>query len=242
MKSNKKTTKEILNFYQDKTVVKVYDNERFSGFGGNYLDSVETSSIERYINKGEVLELGPGTGRLTFILKNKEGVILTCLDSSLEMLKLLKKKVKITNVINQSIFEKIKINKKFDYITALRFFDHFSINDQDKILKNIIPRLKKNGKIIYSALNKNSTESFLSTFFYFSKTNYFYSFDEYKRIFSRNKLKIVSCTSNFMIPRGVFLRFKNNNIMFKLLKLVEKISLSIFDKYGSLYTFVLENK
>lgn len=242
MKINKKTTKEILNFYQDKTVVKVYDNERFSGHGGNYLDLVETSSIKKHINKGEVLELGPGTGRLTTILKNKAGINLTCLDSSLEMLKLLKKKVKVNNIINQSIFDKIRITKKFDYITALRFFDHFSIVDQNKILKNIIPKLKKQGIIIYSALNKNSSESLLSRFFYFSKTNYFYSFDEYEKMFSRNKLKIVSFSSHFMIPRGVYLRFKKNSIVFKILSSIDERLAIIFNKNGSLYTFVLESK
>lgn len=240
--NNKKSTKEILNFYQDKKVVKVYDNERFSGYGGNYLDLVETSSIERCISGGDVLELGPGTGRLTFVLKNNKCVVLTCLDSSLEMLKLLKKKVRVNNVINQSIFDKIKINKKFDYITALRFFDHFSIKDQDKILKNISPRLKKGGKIVFSALNKNSSESILSKFFYFSKTNYFYSFDEYKKMFNRNNLDIVSYASNFMIPRGVYLRFKNNNIFFKILSFIDEKLAIILNKNGSLYTFVLESR
>lgn len=242
MLNKKKSTKEILRFYQDKDVVKIYDNERFSGYGGKYLNSVETKSISKHVKDGSVLELGPGTGRLTVVMKNNKSIELTCLDSSLEMLKLLKKKVKVNSIINQSIFDKIKVSKKFDYITALRFFDHFSISDQDKILKNILPKLKSKGKIVYSSLNRNSSESWLSSLFYFSKTNYFYNFDEYNKLFKKNNLNIVTYSSSFIVPRGVYLRFRSNSIAFRMIRLFDEKMSSILVKNGSLYTFVLESK
>ncbi len=242
MTNKKKSTKEILNFYQDKDIVSVYDTERFSGFGGKYLDAIETNSISKFITSGSVLELGPGTGRLTVILKRNKSVELTCLDSSSEMLKKLIKKVKVDGMVNQSVFEKINISKKFDFITALRFFDHFSMLDQDRILKNISPKLKKNGNIVYSCLSRHSSEGFLSRFFYFSKTNYFYSYEEYLKLFKKNKLRVVSFSSAFILPRGVYLRLKSNTVLFKIVKFIDESMTTIFSKNGSLYTFVLEAK
>lgn len=241
MKANKKTTTEIKSFYQNKEVVKIYDNKRFSGYGGKYVDNIETDSILRYVkNFNSVLELGSGTGRLTRFLIDRVND-LVCLDASLEMLKLLKKKVKVKKTVNQSIFDKIKVSRKFDAITALRFFDHFSISDQNKIIKNALPVMKKNGNFIYSALNSKSSESVLSTFFYFSKTNYFYSYEEYKKMFLKNKLHIVSFHSDFFFPRGIYLRFKTKGVLFKFISYFDRWLVNMFPKYGSLYTFVLED-
>lgn len=239
---NKNDKKEILEFYTKDLTVKVYDKKRFSGKGGQFVNSIERGSIVKFIEKSKsILELGPGTGRLTVLL-SRNSPLLFALDSSKEMLKILKNKLKKISIINQSVFDKIKLTQKVDVVTGLRFFDHFSLNDQHKILKNILPNLKKNGYIIYSSLNSSSLESVLSVFFYFSKTNYFYSFDEYEKLFKKLNLYIVTSKTYFILPRGIFLRAKKNDVFYKFIVSIESLLNKIFKHNGALFTFVLKNK
>lgn len=239
---NKTNNQEIKKYYQLENVVKDYDKKRFSGYGGNHINKTETSSIIKYINSGNILEIAAGTGRLTKQLVKRKGIKVTCLDSSGEMLKLLKKNIGSVNLIEQSAFDRIKISQKFDLITALRFFDHFSIMDQSKILKNIKNSLRKDGKIVFSCLNSQSLESFFSRLFYFSKVNFFYSSIEYKKLFTKHGLEIVSYHSDFFLPRGIYLMFRNNRAMVNIISALDRLLLKLFTNNGALYTFNLKFK
>lgn len=239
---NKTTNQEIKKYYQLENVVKDYDKRRFSGYGGNYINKTETSSILKYINSGKILEIAAGTGRLTKRLVKHKGLNVTCLDSSGEMLKLLKKNIGSISLIEQSAFDRIKVSNKFDLITALRFFDHFSIIDQGKILKNIKNSLRRNGKIVFSCLNSQSLESFFSRLFYFSKVNFFYSSSEYKKLFAKHGLEIISYHTDFFLPRGIYLLFRNNKTVVNIISGVDRFLLKIFSNNGALYTFNLKFK
>lgn len=233
-----KSTKEILEFYSNKNVVDIYDKTRFSGIGGRYVDMMETKSILENVSGSNTLELGSGTGRLTTFLASRAKSV-TCLDSSKKMLTSLKKRIKKVKLLHQSVFDLIKDGNRYDLITALRFFDHFSIKDQDRILRNITSKLSKEGHIVYSALNRNSIESYLSVFFYYSKTNYFYSYDSYLKLFGKNNLAVERVKTDFFLPRGLYLRFKSGGFLFNMLKNFDKFMIRNFNKSGALFTFIL---
>lgn len=207
----KKNASEIKTLYSGKRVVKEYNQRRFRGFGGKYIQANEVDSNLRLLisyleprSSKKILDVGAGRGRLSLSL-SRNGYEVYCLDSSSEMVDILKKIFPKRNVYLQSAFEPIRTSIKFDAITALRFFDHFSVADQKKILSNVNKNLKKGGYIVFCALNKNSAEYLLSKVLYFGKVNFYFTYSQYKKMFESLGLNIVEFKSKFFIPRGVFL-------------------------------------
>ncbi|MFZ7104714.1 MAG: class I SAM-dependent methyltransferase [Peptococcaceae bacterium] len=101
---------------------------------------------------GEVLELMSGTGRLSLPLI-QAGVKLTCVDSSLPMLGILRKKLELQGlsacVIHQDIC-KIDLNKQFDMIILPfhSFAELVNESDRVKALEVIYKHLAKNGRFL----------------------------------------------------------------------------------------------
>lgn len=241
---DKKQKEEIKDYYKKEKVVKSYDTRRFEGIGGKYINDNEVLPIisilkDLNLEKGlSVLDLGAGKGRLSIPLK-KLGCEVYCLDSSQEMVKHLGKDFPKKQILLQSIFDSIETNEKFDVITSLRFFDHFDIKDQRKILKNVLKRLKKGGYIIYASLNKNSLEGFLSKFFSYGRVNFYYSDEEYRRLFKSLGLKIISREGSFFLPRGAFLFLQKIPICTQVFKFLDKFLIGIFGKLGALYVYLV---
>ena len=147
----RKNKKEIQKYYQINDVASTYDDRRFVGKGGEYINSTEVKTTLNIMKKclrvdsPKILDLGSGRGRLSIPLK-KAGYNTYCLDSSVSMLSFLTKEFGREHIYIQSVFDKLPSNNKFDGVTSLRFFDHFDEADQIKILINVSKSLKKDGK------------------------------------------------------------------------------------------------
>jgi SAM-dependent methyltransferase len=244
MKSTKKNNNEISTYYKKTGVVKTYNARRFHGEGGEYIYSSEVDSIMELASltskNKKILDLGSGRGRLSIAMKERISNKIYCLEFSGAMVRELRKNFKESNIFHQSVFIPISKKIKFKTITSLRFFDHFNIFDQDRILKNMLQSLKKDGNIIMTLLNKNSLESKLSKFFPYGRYNFFYENHMYLELFKNRSLEVKIKKSVFFLPRGIFLYFQKIPFLVKTLILIDKFFSYLLPRYCSMHVVVLE--
>ena len=90
---------ELEKIYQEEA--KIYDKRRFEDFLGAFYNDCHKVTIRKILSqmnsKESVLEVAPGTGRLTEVLTKKFNFV-TVLDISKNMLMQLKKKIKAKNL------------------------------------------------------------------------------------------------------------------------------------------------
>lgn len=241
----RKSKKEIQKYYQINNVASTYDNRRFVGLGGEYINSTEITTTlnatkkHLSVNSPKVLDLGAGRGRLSIPLK-KAGYNVYCLDSSESMLSYLTKEFPRDHVFIQSVFDKFPSAIKYDGITSLRFFDHFDETDQIKILANGVKSLKNGGKFFLSGLSSQSLEYLVSFLFPYGRYNYYLPMTSYSKIFKKAGLKIRAYESAFFIPRGVFLHTNNLPGLQKFLIKIDTFITRVFPVLGAMKIFVLE--
>jgi 2-polyprenyl-3-methyl-5-hydroxy-6-metoxy-1,4-benzoquinol methylase len=108
--------------------------------------------LSRYLKSGDVLELGPAEGELTSHLV-KWADNLTVVDGSSVFCEDLKKRFPEIEVIH-SLFEKVEIEKKFDFIVLGHVLEH--VDDPVLILKKVRHFLKPTGKIFAAVPNARS--------------------------------------------------------------------------------------
>jgi|SRR5581483_3349354 len=246
----KKTPQQISEYYKQKSVVTDYLDRRFKGIGGKYIHQVEVQSILNNLKIIEftkrpqlikVLDIGAGSGRLSFFLKAK-GYNTYCLDSSEAMIKILSRKISKNHIFLQSIFDKMKTPIKFNVICSLRFFDHFNYEDQEKILSNIKHNLASDGYIILTALNSKSLENLLSNFFPYGRYNFYYSDVDFKKLLTKLKLKIILRNGHFFIPRGVFIYSQKIPFITYLLIFIDTLLSKILPSKTAYFTYLLQKE
>jgi len=131
-----------------------------------YLDVNEDIDFyvqESILSDGSVLELGCGTGRVTFPIA-REGIDLIAIDNSTGMLKMALEKIKhqdtsCTNLeFVKSDMRNFTFNKKFNLIIIpFRGFQSLlNINDQIQTLLNIKEHLNRDGRFIFNAFVPSS--------------------------------------------------------------------------------------
>lgn len=233
---NKKNSSDISAYYKKKSVVSGYDTRRFSGDGGNYINLQEILPIiERVKTTGhdglEVLELGAGRGRLTKHLLNSS-LSVTCLEFSEAMVSILSQKFDQVQILHQSAFDTLKVSKKFEIITALRFFEHFSLEDQEKIIRNLVPSLTDSGRIIIPTMNPYSLEYVFSMIFPYGRYNYFYTRNEYRQLAEKVGFEESNYQTAFFIPRGIFIKVSSIKIVVSILIFIDKLFLQMFPNWG----------
>lgn len=131
-------------------------------------EEFNNDDIEFYLNyankvKGDILELGCGTGRVSLLLAEK-GYNVTSLDLSNEMLKQFEKKIVKKRYLNERIkivhsnMSDFNLNKKFNLIIAPgRAFQAIcDKQDAKKALHCIYDHLKQDGLFILDLFNPNS--------------------------------------------------------------------------------------
>lgn len=245
----KKTATEIKIHYSQSAVAEVYDDRRFNGVGGKYINQAELTPILELARRTIAskrrslltLDVAAGRGRLSVPLLEL-GLDVYCLDASRAMTKFLGSYLARTHIIIQSAFDDYRIKSKFDLITSLRFFDHFEIDDHKKLLQTMQRALSKDGKIIFAALNANSLESWLSRFFPYGRYNYYYTDANYRRLFRNVGLQVESTTGSFFFPRGIFLYAQKIPMLAEFMIIVDRICQQIFPKTHALTVYLLKKK
>lgn len=116
-----------------------------------FFDEVTKNYYLQWINKGDlVLDIGAGTGRLTIEIQNA-GAYVTAVDTSEEMLSVLRKK---NPNIKTIIVEGVRLpvpDDSFDKVVSCDAMLHF-LNWRE-FLKEHIRVVKKNGYIVYNMFN-----------------------------------------------------------------------------------------
>lgn len=121
--------------------------------------------IKKYLPRGDVLDLGAGTGIITELFA-KEGFNVTLVDYSKEMLAKARRKryLKNSNFVCGDI-RKLNINKKFDLIISFFSFansSYFKENELDNLFKIVKKHLKSKG--IIAVLGHTNKEKFRKDF------------------------------------------------------------------------------
>lgn len=117
------------------------------------------SNLKKFLkNKQNILEAGCGVARDSklFAKLNPNAKIYGC-DQSLNAIKRAKKdlrKYKNVEIFHQDITKKIKINKKFDFISCDQVLHHTPY--PGKTLKNLFSSLKKNGYLNFFVCRKKN--------------------------------------------------------------------------------------
>jgi SAM-dependent methyltransferase len=239
-----KTTKEIQAHYQQSAVADKYDLRRFEGVGGLYVNDQEIMPVTDLLksiygkSKKKILDIGAGRGRLTFPIL-KLGHLVFCLDSSKAMTKYLYPKISSKNIIIQSAFEKFPANIVVDCITSLRFFDHFNLQDHEKLIKNAVKSLSYGGHFVFTGLNSTSIEYLISSLFSYGRYNYYYSHDQYLSLFQKIGLRVITKKTSFFIPRGVFLYTQKIPFLCNFLINSDRFLLRLLPNFGAHVTFDL---
>ncbi len=152
--SMKDNLEDIQNIYRDKELVKNYEKVRFSTLLGKLVDKREKALIKKIVEKkkpGMILEIACGTGRITSILRGFRGI---AIDSSSEMIKVAERTV---NSMNWSFQEgnatELGFKEKFDIVVSFRLLRHLGLDEQKKVFLESKKALKKDGLLIFDALN-----------------------------------------------------------------------------------------
>lgn len=238
-----KNTEQIRTYYTKAKVVGTYNTRRFAGVGGDYINKSEIAAIIDTVSYANptphtVLDLGAGRGRLSLPLK-KRGLTVYCLDSSHSMINALRRYFPKAQRLEQSVFDKLKSSMKYDLCTSLRFYDHFSLIDQQKILHNILPSLAKNSQIIFACLNSASWESWLGKMVSYGRYNYYYSHAEYLTMFKKLGLRGVLVQTKFFLPRGIFLYVQKIPGLTPLFMWVDRLLIALRPRSGALFVYLL---
>ena len=136
-----------------------YDKLRLHVFDGNVINDVTQKKIliELFDGGKNVLEIAPGTGRITEQLLSKTSKKITCVDISGEMLKELSKKSWYEStkmdLIHSNILE-YHPSETFDFILFINAASHME-NFED-IFSHVVKLLGKRGKLVFNVPNVNS--------------------------------------------------------------------------------------
>jgi len=189
--------------------------------GRKIMWDLEKKIINNFLINKEIynhLDFAAGTGRIAKFLENniKEQYLL---DSSKKMLEYAKKilDAKKSSFIEDD-FTKINLNKKFDLITAFRFFPNAEYFLREKAMKFISEHLTDNGILII-----NNHYNFWSIPFFFSRltfrnNGFGMTHGEIVKLVKANNLKIYQYKSvglltnkdkSSIIPWGFISKFEN---------------------------------
>ncbi len=144
-----------MNIFEDKIVAKSYD-DFYNTELGKRIDVIEKSMISELIKnipKGEMLELGCGTGHWTeyFLQQNYE---ILAIDTSEPMLEIAIKKNLKAKFINKNSENLPFADNSYSVISSITMIEF--VENKDKVFSEIYRILKPNGWFILGSLNANS--------------------------------------------------------------------------------------
>ncbi len=132
---------EIKTYYDQ--VAAIYDHDRFGNTYGLFIDRQEKHILENLLqNKQQVLDLGCGTGRLSYLATH--GV-----DISEPMLAIARQKCPEKSFVQASAFELPFEDARFDAVFSMHMVMHLEHNDLEQLLKEVHRVLKPSGQLIF---------------------------------------------------------------------------------------------
>ena len=196
--------KKIVKIYKKKEVVKNFDKERNNYDFQRYKHKIESSFLKKAINsikhgKIKVLDVACGTGRmLPEVFSVGKNMAYFGFDSSKEMAKHLKEKTKVLG-LGKNV--KVKIGNAsrlpfkdsyFDIVYRFHLLWHLPKEDQEKIIKEMMRVCKKQGIVIFDALNKDFIWEKSKSLFGIKKNKGIYklSVKEIKSVIGNHNFKI----------------------------------------------------
>lgn len=223
-----------------------YDSELYSGDGW----SDRTWEIEKHIlskilkgrKKSKILDFATGTGRIAKFLEDSGFKNITGVDSSEEMLKPAREKLKKTNLVCTDITKsKNKLANKngvFDTIIAFRFFLNAEERLRNNVLKSLNKLIKKDGVLIINIhANKNSIFKLCKYFpKNFGRRDRVLSLEETRKLLERNGFTIKKKYSYGFIPHKKSLSL----LSFKKWIFLEKLLVSRFFIFGTHFILVCQ--
>lgn len=183
-------------------------------------------------NKLIHLDFASGSGRVSKLLKKKVRKQYL-LDSSSKMLKYAEKILKNSIIINKD-FTKVKINRKFDLITAFRFFPNAEPHLRKKAIKFISKSLKKDGIFIFNNHRNFWSLPYLIRRLTFRSDGFGMTHSEVKKLVSSCKLKICDYRSIGLITD----KEKSSFIFWSIIQKVENFLFKINSKHRLGYNII----
>lgn len=217
-------------FYSRKEVVDYYDNRRFGGRSGQWVNKRELQLVNNLLpKKGKVLDLPCGTGRLANFLIER-GYEVVCGDVSEAMLKTTKDLLESNAQIIKMNAAKIPFEDySFNAVVQLRFYFHFK--QIQNFLKEARRVLKNDGVLIFDTFNWSPR-----ALPFLNKRVYIHSRANIHAILDSLDLKILDQKNCFLFSPLIyrFLPFVLVKALIKLeAPLLEKLLVRTFWKVGN---------
>ena len=190
-----KNKEDFKDYYKKKEVTGSYDSQREATEYRRIKRKNELLIFLDLINKKEgddVLEIGCSSGVLTKYLGN-----VTAIDTSLDMLKLAKKKNPKATLFEADMFriDKLFEEEGLDTIVTQRVWNHLKEEELREMMKKSFKILKKKGYLIFDIESKNWLRRTIHLFYkkIFRITGfkiYQYSYEEIKKILEDEGFKL----------------------------------------------------
>lgn len=200
------TQRQVIEYYQQKDRVEEYERMRFATIGGRLVEEKEKSIVQKFSNaasKGNVLDLGTGTGRIAASVQSKMKV---GIDSSKSMLQKARKK-KIKYVVCSDLQHLPFNDATFTAAIAIRVF----IREKDllPLFSEAARVLREEGCFIFDTSNKFSLGIFLNLLSQEPRHEMFLG-NEIVRMLKMSSFKIFQAEPAFIIPRGFYQKINSN--------------------------------
>ena len=181
------------------------------------------------------LDFACGTGRILKFLERKTYISFG-VDVSTEMIKVAKNSVQSKIICGDITKKKILKNKKFNLVTAFRFFPNAEKKLRKEVLKNIVPHIKKDGLLVLN--NHRNKNSFLERIIrlFFGKLYSGMNLNEVKLMVKDYDLELVDIFSI-----GLFRDSYKKNFLIGLIYIIELLLSRLFKwksyGYNQIYVF-----
>lgn len=144
---------------KSKQVIQVYDTIATQFDTARNKSLIEQTYLQLFLQyiplKGQVLDLGCGTGRPILQFLREHQLHVTPVDGSSSMLDIAKKHFPNQEFILQDM-RSLNLNQLFDGIIAWHSLFHLSREDQQSVFKLLSKHLKQGGILLFTSGNENS--------------------------------------------------------------------------------------
>ena len=201
-------------YYKKKDVTTTYDSQRL---GTEYRRNKREKELEiflRFLDKeeeDEILELGCSSGFLTKYLGKK----VTAIDTSREMLEIVRNKSPWAKCLVADMFELPFRDKAFHKVITMRVWTHLNENDLRLVLNESKRVLKPKGIVVFDIEEKNWIRKLVN--FFYKRIFKITGFKIYQ--YSLKKIKIILEEKGFTLERVGYLKHRiGRQIILKIKK------------------------